>query len=104
MKHRTTIAVGGGSNFLSPRNCTLPASHFEIAGATRISQQLSAPNQVPRGGALESRPDRSEDFIRRGGRPWDRAAPRGAPADNWREWPRRLKQSRRAKSSAGRKA
>jgi len=29
-------------------------------------------------GALESRTDDPKDFIRRGGWPWDRAAPRGA--------------------------
>jgi hypothetical protein len=55
-------------------------------------------------GALESRTDQRKDFIRHGGRPWDRAAPRGARADSWREWPRRREQWRRAKSSAGRKA
>src|SRR5579859_171546 len=37
-------------------------------------------------GALESRTDDPKDFIRRGGRPWDRAAPRGAPASSWRGW------------------
>ncbi len=39
-------------------------------------------------GALESRTDQPKDFIRRGGRPWDRAAPRGALASSWRGWPR----------------
>jgi hypothetical protein len=38
-------------------------------------------------GALESRTDQPKDFIRRGGRPWDRAAPRGALASSWRGWP-----------------
>lgn len=33
-------------------------------------------------GALESRSDQPKDFIRRGGRPWDRAAQRGAQARN----------------------
>ena len=33
-------------------------------------------------GALELRTDQPKDFIRRGGRPWDRAAQRGAQARN----------------------
>src|SRR5258706_5792794 len=54
-------------------------------------------------GALESRTDQPKDFIRRGGQPWDRAAPRGALASSWRGWPQPQAQLRKAKSSAGRK-